>query len=70
LILLGEFFDFDVFGKDGIESIILDGLEFGLVVEIDAVNTDLRVELLGVGELKFVDFLLELRAEHLSLVLN
>ena len=41
-----------------------------MVVEVDAVNTNLRVELLGVGELKFVDFLLELGAEHLSLVLN
>jgi hypothetical protein len=46
--LVSEFLDFIVFGQNSVESIILNGLEFGLVVDFDAVDTYLRVELLGI----------------------
>lgn len=55
-----EFFYFVVFGKDGVESVIFDGLNFGLVVELDAVEAQFGVEVLRVGEFQLVNFLLEL----------
>jgi hypothetical protein len=69
MILVLEFFDFGVFGLNGSESISLKGLDLGLVVEVDAVDAEFGVEVLGVGKVEFVDFLLELGAEHLALVL-
>ncbi len=54
---------------NGLESIGLEGFDFGVVVEFDGVDAELGVELVGVGEVELVDGLLELGAEHLAFVL-
>ena len=54
---------------NGVESICLKSFDFGVVVEFDGVDTEFRVEMVGVGEVELVDGLLELGSEHLALVL-
>ena len=55
---------------NGVESIGLEGFDFGVIVEFDGVDAEFGVEVVGVGEFELVDCLLELGSEHLAFVLD
>ncbi len=69
LIFLGEFLDLVVLAEEAVEPVGFEEFDLGLVVELDAVEAQLGVQVLCVAHLQLVDRLLELLAEELSLVL-